>query len=86
MKNIEQEDEKKYTVHIENECNCFKKSSFENNLTYTSKADAQQKAKTMECRMNQEFCHTHYFEAEDRGDIIVLESIVRADFEDDDDD
>ncbi|PHS34517.1 MAG: hypothetical protein COA92_01085 [Sulfurovum sp.] len=80
------EKEKMYKVHIENECNCFKKSSFENNLTYKDKADAQMKAKVMECRMNQEFCHTHYFEAEDMGDEIILRSVVRADFEDEEDD
>ena len=66
MKN--ETEEKLYTVHIENECNCFKKSGFENNLTYKDKADAQQKAKTMECRMNQEFCHTHYFATVDNKD------------------
>jgi hypothetical protein len=36
--------------------------------------------------MNQEFCHTHYFEAEDMGDEIIIRSVVRADYEDDDDD
>jgi len=80
------EEEKVYTVRIENECNCFKKSGFENNLTYSDKADAQMKAKILECRMNQEFCHTHYFEAEDRGDEIVIGSVVRADYEDEDED
>jgi hypothetical protein len=74
-----------YKVHIENECACFKKSGFENNLTYDTKEDAQLKAKVLECRMNQEFCHTHYFEAEDRGDIIVLGSVLRPEDEDDDD-
>jgi hypothetical protein len=74
-------EEKKYIVRIENECGCFKKSSFENNIRYEDKADAQMKAKILECRMNQEFCHKHYFEAEDRGEEIVITSIVRADFE-----
>ncbi len=43
------------------------------------------KAKVMECRMNQEFCHTHYFEAEDMGDEIIIRSIVRPDDDEDDD-
>jgi hypothetical protein len=73
-----------YKVHVEKECGCFKKSGFENDLTYDTKADAQMKAKILECRMNQEFCHTHYFEAEDRGDVIVLTSVLRPDDEDDD--
>ena len=75
-----------YKIHIENECNCFKKSAFKNDLTFEDKNDALMKAKIMECRMNQEFCHTHYFEAEDMGDEIIMRSVVRADFEDDEDD
>ena len=75
-----------YKIHIENECNCFKKSNFENDLTFEDKADALMKAKVMECRMNQEFCHTHYFEAEDMGDEIIMRSVVRADYEDEDED
>lgn len=75
-----------YKVHVENECSCFKKSGFENDLTYKDKADALMKAKVMECRMNQEFCHTHYFEAEDMGNEIIIRSVVRADYEEDDED
>ncbi len=75
--------EQTYTVRIEHECGCFKKSGFENNLQYEDKNDAHMKAKILECRMNQEFCHTHYFEAEDRGNEIVITSIVRADYEED---
>lgn len=75
-----------YKIHIENECSCFKKSSFINDEEFKDKADAIMKAKILECRMNQEFCHTHYFEAQDMGDEIVIHSSVRADDEDDDDD
>ncbi|HHD75897.1 MAG TPA: hypothetical protein ENK82_00755 [Campylobacterales bacterium] len=64
-----------YTVRIENECSCFKKSEFENNLVFEDKADAIMKAKVLECRMSQEFCQTHYFEAEDLGDEIVIRTI-----------
>ena len=73
-----------FTVRIENECSCFKKSEFENNLKYEDKADATMKAKILECRMSQEFCCTHYFEAEDRGDEIVIHTIVTPDDDDDD--
>jgi len=86
MKEEKMEKEKKYKVHVENECCCFEKSEFENDLMYESKADAQMKAKIMECRMNQEFCQKFYFEAEDRGDIIVIGSVLRADYEDEEDD
>ncbi|MEA2048803.1 MAG: hypothetical protein U9O64_10215 [Campylobacterota bacterium] len=73
-----------YTIHVEKECGCFKKSGFENDLSYKEKSDALMKAKVMECRMNQEFCHTHYFKAEDLGDQIILRSTLRE--EDDEDD
>lgn len=80
------EEEKKYKVHVEHECACFQKSTFENNLTYKDKADAQLKAKVLECRMNQEFCHKHYFEAEDRDQDIVIGSILRPVEDEDEDD
>jgi len=73
-----------YTVRIENECSCFKKSGFENNKTYENKADAVMQAKILECRMSQEFCRTHYFEAEDLGDEIVIRTIKNP-AEDEDD-
>jgi len=73
-----------YKIHVEKECGCFKKSGFENDITYKDKADALMKAKVMECRMNQEFCHTHYFHAEDLGEEIVIRSTLRP--EDDEDD
>ena len=75
-----------YKINIEHECSCFKKSAFENDQMFKEKADALMKAKVMECRMNQEFCHTHFFEAEDLGDEIIIRSVVRADYEDDEDD
>lgn len=74
-----------YTVHVENECRCFKKSSFINDEAFKDKADAQMQAKIIECKMNQEFCHTHMFVAEDMGDKIVIHSHVREDDDDDDD-
>jgi len=73
-----------YTVRIEHECSCFKKSGFENNLTFETREEALLEAKILECRMSQEFCHTHYFEAEDRGDEIVIHTILTP--EDDEDD
>lgn len=71
-----------YTIHIEKECSCFKKSAFENNQTFKEKSDALMQAKILECRMNQEFCQTHYFEAEDLGHEIIIRSILRPDEDD----
>lgn len=61
-----------YTIRVEKECSCFKKSGFENNLTFEDKEDAIAKARVMECRMNQEFCFTHAFNAIDKGNEILI--------------
>lgn len=74
-----------YTIVMEKECGCFKKSGLDNNMTFESREDMINKARVLECRMNQEFCMTHFFEAVDYGDKIVIHSSLRpADDEDDD--
>lgn len=75
-----------YTIEIEHECGCFKKSGFENNTTFATKEEAHMRAKVMECRMNQEFCFKHFFEAVDYGDKIVIHSTLRPEDDDEDDD
>jgi len=74
-----------YTIEIAHECGCFKKSSFENNLTFETREDMINKARVMECRMNQEFCMKHFFQAVDYGDKIIIHSEVREEDEDDED-
>jgi hypothetical protein len=73
-----------YTIEMEKECGCFKKSGFENNLTFETREDMYNKARVLECLMNQQFCMKHFFEAVDYGDKIVIHSSVRP--EDDEDD
>jgi len=73
-----------YTIEIEKECGCFKKSAFENNTAFETKEEALMRAKVMECRMNQEFCFKHYFEAVDYGDKIVIHSTLRPQEDDED--
>lgn len=73
-----------YTIEIEHECSCFKKSGIENNMTFERREDAHMKAKVLECKMNQNFCFKHYFEAVDYGEKIVIHSTLRP--EDDDED
>lgn len=72
-----------YTIEIEKECSCFKKSGLENNLTFETREDMYNKARVLECRLNQEFCMKHFFEAVDYGDKIVIHSTERP--EDDED-
>lgn len=75
-----------YTIVIEEECACFKKSGFGNNLTFDSREDMINKARVMECRMNQEFCMTHFFEAVDYNDKIIIHRTDRPIDDEDDDD
>ena len=75
-----------YTIEIERECSCFKKSGFENNMTFESREDMYNKARVLECLMNQQFCMTHFFEAVDYGDKIVIHSSVRPEDDEDDED
>lgn len=74
-----------YKIEMEKECSCFKKSGFENNMTFETREDMINKARVLECLMNQQFCMTHFFEAVDYGEKIVIHSSVRPDDEDDDD-
>lgn len=74
-----------YTIEIEKECSCFKKSGFEKTMTFESREDMYNKARVLECLMNQQFCMTHFFEAVDYGDKIVIHSSVRLDDDEDDD-
>jgi hypothetical protein len=75
-----------YTIEIEKECSCFKKSGFENNMTFESREDMYNKARVLECLMNQQFCMTHFFEAVDYGDKIIIHSSVRPEDDEDDED
>ena len=75
-----------YTIEIENECSCFKKSGLENNMTFETREDMYNKARVLECRMNQEFCMKHYFEAVDYGEKIVIHSTLRPEDDEDDED
>ncbi len=56
-----------YTVQMEKECGCFKKSEYKNNLTFETQKDAYQYATTVAEFMNEEFCNTHIFSAH-KGD------------------
>lgn len=74
-----------YTIEIEKECSCFGKSGFTNNMTFETRQDMINKARVMECLMNQQFCMTHFFEAVDYGEKIIIHSSLRPADEDDDD-
>ncbi len=50
-----------FTINIDKECGCFKKSDFENNQSFETKDDALVEALHMVNHMNNEFCQKHEF-------------------------
>ena len=73
-----------YTIEMEKECSCFIKSDFETPMTFETREDMINRARVIECLMNQQFCMKHFFEAVDYGDKIVIHSSVRPDDDEDD--
>ena len=61
-----------FTINIEKECGCFKKSDFKNNQSFASKDDALIEAKLMESHMNQKFCQNHIFYTEETGNNFTI--------------
>jgi len=61
-----------YTVQMEKECGCFKKSDFQNNLQFDSKDHALMQAIEMTKEMNEEFCKKHEFSVVEEGDMIKI--------------
>jgi hypothetical protein len=75
-----------YTIEMEKECSCFIKSGHESTMTFETREDMYNKARVLECLMNQQFCMKHFFEAVDYGDKIIIHSSERpADDEEDED-
>lgn len=75
-----------YTIEIEKECSCVKNSGMDKVMTFETREDMYNKARVLECRMNQEFCMKHFFEAVDYGEKIVIHSSVRPEDDEDDED
>jgi hypothetical protein len=57
-----------FTININQECGCFKRSEFENNKSFTSKDDALLQAQLMVRHMNTNFCQKHEFKLSENGD------------------
>ena len=61
-----------YSINVEKECGCFKRSPFDNNRSFDNKDDALIEAKKMENHMNEEFCGKHKFELIENGNNFVI--------------
>jgi len=53
-----------YTVQMQEECSCFKKSEYSNNNTFKTQQEAYQYANIVAEFMNEEFCSQHIFYTE----------------------
>ncbi len=56
-----------FTINIEKECGCFKRSAYENNKAFESKDDALLQAQLMVNHMNIKFCQKHDFQLSENG-------------------
>lgn len=65
-----------YTITVDKECGCFKKSPYDNNLQFSSKDDALLQANLMQNHMNTKFCGKHHFELKENGDNFLFEVTV----------
>jgi len=66
-----------YTVQIEKECACFKKSEYTNNNTFKTQQDAYNYATILAELMNEEFCGQHTFSASRTGESNFLISVAK---------
>ena len=67
-----------FTVQVEKECGCFKKSDFTNNMQFEDKDDALAQALNMSKEMNQEFCQKHEFTVAEEGETFKIRVEERA--------
>lgn len=61
-----------YKIVVQDRCECFNKSSLENNLEFASKDDALLKAIDMKNIMNKSFCKKHSFELQEMFNNLVI--------------
>ncbi len=67
-----------FTIRVDKECGCFKRSEFENNIQFDSEEAAKNEAEAMVEDMNDTFCRKHEFSLEVSGNefIIHMESRI----------
>jgi len=56
-----------FTINVDKECGCFKKSAYDNNAEFNSKDDALIQAQLMVNHMNTKFCQKHEFTLSEDG-------------------
>ena len=62
-----------YTVHMERECGCFKRSEYESKKSFETQQEAYNYSNILAELMNEDFCGKHQFVAEKMdGDIFLI--------------
>jgi hypothetical protein len=61
-----------FTVSVEKECGCFKKSGMDNHINISSKDDALSEAVDMSDNMNEDFCGKHSFYVREQGNNFII--------------
>ena len=61
-----------YTVKMEKECGCFKRSGIENMKKFANKDDAMIEAQEWAQEMNETFCKKHNFSVIEEGNDLVI--------------
>ena len=62
-----------FTVKMEKECGCFKRSDYEGVQTFASKDDALIEATEMANEMNETFCKKHTFTVLEEGETFLIQ-------------
>ncbi len=57
-----------FTINIDKECGCFKRSMYENNQNFHSKDSALIEAQSMVRTTNEDFCQKHEFTLSENGE------------------
>jgi len=56
-----------FTINVDRECGCFKRSPYDNGMSFDNKDDALIQAQTMVNHMNTKFCGKHGFTLSEDG-------------------
>ena len=67
-----------FTINVDKECGCFKKSAYDNNMEFNSKDDALLQAQSMVNHMNTKFCGKHEFTLSEDGQNFSIAMNTRA--------
>jgi len=61
-----------YTINVDKECGCFRRSELENNVSFSSNDDALITANGMVNEMNEKFCGKHEFSLKEDGNTFQI--------------